>query len=86
MELIIHLLSTSDDVLTEQAVLKWYNGAHVAKGKSVFLAQMKPMVDWLLTDEEESEEDEEKSMDVTTSSTELEKGELLPNIVILYEI
>jgi len=58
MELIIHLLSTSDDVLTEQAVLKWYNGAHVAKGKSVFLAQMKPMVDWLLTAEEESEEDQ----------------------------
>ena len=52
------LLSTSDDVLTEQAVLKWYNGAHVAKGKSVFLAQMKPMVDWLLTAEEESEEDQ----------------------------
>jgi len=58
MELIIHLLSTSDDVLTEQAVLKWYNGAHVAKGKSVFLAQMKPMVDWLLTAEEESEEEQ----------------------------
>lgn len=45
-------------MLTEQAVLKWYNGAHVAKGKSVFLAQMKPMVDWLLTAEEESEEDQ----------------------------
>lgn len=58
MELIIHLLSTSDDVLTEQAVLKWYNGAHVAKGKSVFLTQMKPMVDWLLTAEEESEEEQ----------------------------
>ena len=58
MELITRLLSTSDDVLTEQAVLKWYNGAHVAKGKSVFLAQMKPMVDWLLTAEEESEEDQ----------------------------
>ena len=45
-------------MLTEQAILKWYNGAHVAKGKSVFLAQMKPMVEWLQTAEEESEEEQ----------------------------
>ena len=44
-----------DDVLTEQAILKWYNDAHVTKGKSVFLPQMKRMVDWLMTAEEESE-------------------------------
>ena len=44
-----------DDVLTEQAILKWYNESHIPKGKSVFLAQMKKMVDWLLTAEEESD-------------------------------
>lgn len=42
-------------MLTEQAILKWYSDAHVAKGKSVFLVQMKPMVDWLQTAEEESD-------------------------------
>lgn len=44
-----------DDVITEQAILKWYNESHLQKGKSVFLQQMKPMVDWLMTAEEESD-------------------------------
>lgn len=44
--------------------MKWYNGAHVAKGKSVFLGQMKRMVEWLQTAEEESEEEQ------TTQDTE----------------
>lgn len=44
-----------DDVITEQAILKWYNESHLQKGKSVFLMQMKPMVDWLATAEEESD-------------------------------
>ncbi len=48
----------TDDVVTEQAILKWYNDAHVAKGKRVFLSQMKRMVDWLMTAEEESDTEE----------------------------
>ena len=48
----------SDDVVTEQAILKWYNDSHLPKGKTVFLPQMKKMVEWLKTAEEESEEGE----------------------------
>ena len=51
-------VSFADDVLTEQAVLKWFDDAHVAKGKSVFLSQMKPMVEWLENAEEEEDEGE----------------------------
>lgn len=40
------------DVLSEEAILKWYNDAHVAKGKSVFLEQMKKFVEWLKNAEE----------------------------------
>lgn len=50
---------TADDVLTEQAIRKWFDEAHVAKGKSVFLAQMQRMVEWLDTAEEEDGEDDE---------------------------
>ncbi|KAG8004977.1 Basic leucine zipper and W2 domain-containing protein 2 [Nibea albiflora] len=35
------------DVLSEEAILKWYKDAHAAKGKSVFLEQMKKFVEWL---------------------------------------
>ena len=45
----------TDDVLTEQAILKWYHDAHLAKGKSVFLPQMRRMVEWLNTADEESD-------------------------------
>ena len=55
----MHVSFPSDDVLTEQAILKWYRDAHVAKGKSVFLQQMKKMVDWLLTAEEESDPEQQ---------------------------
>lgn len=48
-----YILSTADDVLTEQAIRKWFDDAHVAKGKSVFLGQMQRMVDWLDVAEEE---------------------------------
>lgn len=48
----------ADDVVTEQAILKWYDDAHVAKGKRVFLSQMKRMVEWLMTAEEESDTEE----------------------------
>ena len=50
----------SEDVLTEQAIRKWYDEAHVtegkSEGKSVFLRQMKPMIEWLDSAEEEDEE------------------------------
>ncbi|XP_010889360.1 basic leucine zipper and W2 domain-containing protein 1-A isoform X1 [Esox lucius] len=48
------------DVLSEEAILKWYADAHVAKGKSVFLEQMKKFVEWLKNAEEESESEEEE--------------------------
>ena len=59
--------SLPDDVLTEQAVLKWYGDAHVAKGKSIFLGQMKPMVDWLQTTEEESDTEQQTNETALTS-------------------
>ena len=62
----LFLCLSLDDVLTEQAILKWYSDAHVTKGKSVFLPQMKRMVDWLLTAEEESDAG---SVVCTTSSS-----------------
>ncbi|KAI3356471.1 hypothetical protein L3Q82_017686 [Scortum barcoo] len=40
------------DVLSEEAILKWYNEGHLAKGKSVFLEQMKKFVEWLKNAEE----------------------------------
>ncbi|XP_031564656.1 basic leucine zipper and W2 domain-containing protein 1-like [Actinia tenebrosa] len=56
----IILLFYKTDVLSEDSIIKWYNGAHSSKGKSVFLEQMKKMVEWLKSAEEESgSEDEE---------------------------
>ncbi|TRZ01788.1 hypothetical protein DNTS_017770, partial [Danionella cerebrum] len=49
------------DVLSEEAILKWYTEAHMAKGKSVFLEQMKKFVEWLKNAEEESESEEEEA-------------------------
>lgn len=40
------------DVLSEEAILKWYKDAHAVKGKSVFLEQMKKFVEWLQNAEE----------------------------------
>lgn len=40
------------DVLSEEAILKWYKDGHAAKGKSVFLEQMKKFVEWLQNAEE----------------------------------
>jgi len=58
----IILLFYKTDVLGEDSIINWYNGAHSSKGKSIFLEQMKKMVEWLKNAEEESgseEEDEE---------------------------
>jgi len=48
------------DVLSEDAIIAWYKTGHVAKGKSVFLAQMEKMVEWLQNAEEESSEEEDE--------------------------
>lgn len=40
------------DVLSEDVILKWYKDSHSAKGKSVFLNQMKQFVEWLRHAEE----------------------------------
>lgn len=40
------------DVLSEEAILRWYNEAHLAKGKGFFLDQMKTFVEWLKNAEE----------------------------------
>ncbi|XP_053570093.1 eIF5-mimic protein 1 isoform X1 [Bombina bombina] len=49
------------DVLGEEAILKWYKDAHIAKGKSVFLDQMRKFVEWLQNAEEESESEGEEN-------------------------
>ena len=57
---------SAEDVVTEQAILKWYTDAHLAKGKAMFLGQMKPIVDWLETAEQESvSEAKDSQMDIT---------------------
>lgn len=48
----LFLLLPVADVLSEEVILKWYTEAHVAKGKSVFLEQMKKFVEWLKNAEE----------------------------------
>lgn len=40
------------DVLSEEAILKWYSGGHLNKGRSIFLEQMKKFVEWLKNAEE----------------------------------
>lgn len=40
------------EVLGEDAILKWYHGAHSSRGKSIFLEQAKPFVQWLETADE----------------------------------
>jgi len=56
----IVLLLYKTDVLSEDAVLKWYKEAHSARGWSVFMEQMKKFVEWLEHAEEESDEDEDE--------------------------
>ena len=48
----IVVLFYNAEVLSEEPILKWYKDAHVAKGKSVFLEQMKKFVEWLKNAEE----------------------------------
>lgn len=46
------LLFVKADVLNEESILKWYKEAHLSKGKSIFLEQMKTFVEWLKNAEE----------------------------------
>lgn len=43
------------DVLTEDIIIEWFKRGHSNKGKSVFLEQTKPFIEWLTNAEEESE-------------------------------
>lgn len=43
------------EVWGEEPILKWSEDAHGAKGKCVFLEQMKKSVEWLKSAQEESE-------------------------------
>jgi len=55
----IILLFYKTDVLSEDAILKWYKESHSSRGWSVFMDQMKKFVEWLEHAEEESEEEDE---------------------------
>jgi len=47
------------DILSEDAILKWYKDASSGKGKTMFLDQIKSFVEWLQSAEEEDSEEEE---------------------------
>lgn len=55
----IIMLLYKTEVVGEDAIVQWYKTGHVSKGKSVFLAQMEKMVEWLQNAEEESSEEED---------------------------
>ena len=55
----IVLLLYKQDVVGEDAILKWYHGNHSQKGKSAFNDQMLTMVEWLQNADEESSDEEE---------------------------
>lgn len=54
----IVLLFYKNDVISEDVILRWYKKDHSAKGKSIFLEQMKKFIDWLVTAEEEGSDEE----------------------------
>ena len=55
----IVLLLYLHDVIVEEAILKWFYEVPFDKGKSTFLENMKRMVDWLETADEDSGSDNE---------------------------
>lgn len=61
----IVFLFYKSEVLSEEVILKWYKDGHSAKGKSIFLDQMKKFVEWLQNAEEESDESGEEEEDWT---------------------
>ena len=48
----IVLLLYHHGVVEEEPIMEWYEKDHSSKGKSVFLEQMAPMIDWLKSAEE----------------------------------
>ncbi|MCL4138095.1 UNVERIFIED_CONTAM: hypothetical protein GTU68_053237, partial [Idotea baltica] len=56
----IVFLFYKSEVLSEEVILKWYKDSHSAKGKSIFLVQMKKFVEWLQNAETESEDSGEE--------------------------
>ena len=53
---VVYFILFLGDVLSEDAILKWYKEGHSTKGKSTFLEQMKKFIEWL----ENAEEGREK--------------------------
>lgn len=45
-------LHISANVVSEEAILKWYKDGHAQKGKMHFLEQMKKFIEWLQNAEE----------------------------------
>ncbi|KAJ3326990.1 hypothetical protein HDU76_012446 [Blyttiomyces sp. JEL0837] len=45
------------DVISEAAVLYWFDKGAIAKGKAMFIEQMKPFVDWLKSQDEEEDDE-----------------------------
>jgi len=64
----IVFLFYKSEVLSEEVILKWYKDGHSAKGKSIFLDQMKKFVEWLQNAEEESDESGEEEEDWNKSN------------------
>lgn len=56
----IVLLLYKTDVLSEDAILRWYKETHSSRGWSVFMDQMKKFIEWLEHAEEESDEDDDE--------------------------
>jgi len=54
----IVLLFYKTEVLSEEVILKWYKDSHAPKGWTVFMTQMKKMIEWLEHAESESEEED----------------------------
>jgi len=63
------MLLYKTDVLGEDSIINWYKVDHSAKGKSVFLAQMEKMVEWLQNAEEESSDEEEEDEEEEAPAT-----------------
>lgn len=68
------------DVLSEEAILKWYTEGHVAKGKSVFLEQMKKFVEWLKNAEEG------KAVSSLSHASEVQFSDMMCHSSVLWSI
>jgi hypothetical protein len=48
-----------NDVLSDNAILYWADKAHLAQGKTLFLKQLEPFVEWLRENDSSEEEEED---------------------------